>query len=379
MNRNTKKLITATIICTAFSTTCVPTTLSIGNSTAYAYSDNEITSLNLTSGVSILPIYSSVSHNKDYRIKKGEKMPVVIYSKLSSEQTNIKLDSLEAKAADIRVFLGNENLKLADIHNQINLSEGEKKSIYIRLYDSKNSADSAYTTEYELIVEREINDEDVIISDSESEDDTIALKEYDDIYLNRLVLFDCNNNKINFAFDKTQPIYNINVDENISYINVKAVPEQQSYKLFIDDKELDPSDDKNTRLIQLDNGKNIIKLKIISSDNKRREYFLVVTRGISILTDSNSNTTNNSENKSSQNIQTGGSWQYKKADGTIATGWTCIRSEWYYFDSTGSMKTGWMQDSSGKWYYLRESGVMARNDTIDGYKIDSNGVCINKI
>jgi glucan-binding YG repeat protein len=37
------------------------------------------------------------------------------------------------------------------------------------------------------------------------------------------------------------------------------------------------------------------------------------------------------------------------------------------------MKTGWIKDSSGKWYYLRESGTMAKNTTIDGYKLGPDG------
>lgn len=127
-----------------------------------------------------------------------------------------------------------------------------------------------------------MNDEDNIIdanTEETTDDNTITLKDYDDIYLNRLVLFDPNNNKIDFSFDKTEPVQNINVDENISYINVKAVPEQQSYKLSINNKDLDPSDDKDTRLVSLDQGKNIIKIRIINSDHETREYYLVVTRG----------------------------------------------------------------------------------------------------
>lgn len=373
MNKNIKKIISFAIIFTTYSM-FTPSTLNVLEQYAYAYSKYEINTLQITSGVSIVPIYNSVSHDSDYRVKKGEEIPTVIYSKISSNKTNVKLNTIETKAADIRVFVGEEKVKLDDIYSEINISEGESKSIYIRLYDSKNASDNDCTIEYELIVEREVNDDDVIISDSDSEDDTITLKEYDDIYLNRLVLFDPKNNKVDFAFDKTQPIYNINVDENMSYITVKAAPEQESYKLFIDDKELDPSDDKDTRLVQLDKGKNIIKIKIISSDHERREYFLVVTRGKDNSQTSNSTT----QSANSQNIQTGGSWQYKKADGTIAIGWTSIGREWYYFDSTGSMKTGWLQDASGKWYYLNESGVMVKDTVINGYKIGSDGVCVTK-
>lgn len=376
MKKHINKVLISAMAFTVFSI-LIPLTMSIGEQSAYAYSKDEISALGLTSGGSIVSIYSSVTHDGDYRIKKGENIPIVVYSKIPSNKTSIKLSTIETKAVDIRVFVGNENIKLSDIYSDINIAQGESKSIYIRLYDSKNASDNDYSLEYEVVVEREVNDEGNIIDTESPEDDAITLKEYDDIYLNRLVLFDPNNNKINFSFDKTQSIYNINVDENMSYINVKAVPEQQSYKLLINDKTLDPSDDKDTRLVSLDKGKNIIKIRIISSSHEYREYYLVVTRGNSTSTASNN--TSPAVNQSPQNAQAGGFWQYRKADGTIAVGWTLIENNWYYFDSTGEMKTGWLQTTPGKWYYLNESGVMVKDTVIDGYKIGSDGVCATKV
>lgn len=373
MNKNIKKIIAFAIICTAFSA-WIPSPINIWTQCAYAYSKYEITTLGITSGVSVVPIYSSVTHDADYRIKKGEKIPIVVYSKIPSNKTTIKLNTIETKAADIRGFVGEEKLKLDDIYGEINIAEGESKSIYIRLYDSKNASDSNYTLEYELVAEREVNDDDNIIG-TESEDDTITLKDYDDIYLNRLTLSDTNNNKIDLAFDKIKPIYDISVDESMSYINVKAVPEQTSYKLLVDNKDVDPKDDgKDTRLVPLDKGKNIIKIRIISSDNKYREYYLNVTRGKSTSATTSINTT---DNQNPQGVQPIG-WLYRKADGTMATGWISIGNEWYYFDLSGTMKTGWLQDTSGKWYYLKESGMMAKNTTINGYKIGADGVYIIK-
>lgn len=58
-----------------------------------------------------------------------------------------------------------------------------------------------------------------------------------------------------------------------------------------------------------------------------------------------------------------------------SVGWKEIDGEWYYFDSNGYMKTGWIQ-YDGKWYYLYSSGAMAKNTTIDGYTVDSNGAWI---
>ena len=40
------------------------------------------------------------------------------------------------------------------------------------------------------------------------------------------------------------------------------------------------------------------------------------------------------------------------------------------------MNKGWFQDMDGKWYYFDlKSGVMQVNKTVDGYLLDSDGVC----
>lgn len=368
MNKNIKKIIIFSIIFAAFSTS---------NQYAYAYFDDEITSLKLTSGLTGIPLYSSLSYKNDYRIKTGDKIPVVAYSKLTSDETNIKLDTIETNSADIRVFVGEENLKLDNIYSTINIAQGEKKIVYVRLYDSKNDTDNEYVSEYELIIEREINDDDTYYND-----DTVTLKQYDDIYLDKLILYDetqSNDQVIDFNFDKTQPMHNLNVSENISYIKIKAVPEQQSYKLMINDDEVDThGNDQYEKYLRLDEGKNLVKIRIIDSfDHKYREYYLDVTRGTSISATAN---TNNTQDNGKQNLQmqSNGSWQYKKSDGTLATGWSCIGNQWYYFDSSGIMKTGWFQDTSGKWYYFNELGIMAKDTVIDGYKIGSDGVYISK-
>ena len=376
MNKNIRKIVIFTIICATLSA-LTPSNINIGSQCAYAYSDDEITGLKITSGFSGIPIYSSVSYKNEYRIKTGDKIPLVSYSKITSDKTNIKLDIIETKATDIRVFVGKENLKLADVYSNINIAQGEKKIIYVRLYSSKSASDSDYTEEYELIVEREVSDSE----DTNLEDNTITLKQYDDIYLDNLMLYDesqSNNQMIDFNFDKTQPISNLNIAEDISYIKIKAVPEQQSYKLRINDDEVDThGNNKYEKYISLGEGKNLIKIRIVDGDHKAREYYLNLTRGVSTSTTNVNKTTNNISLENTQ-IQAQGRWQYKKADGTIAIGWTCIGNQWYYFDSTGSMKIGWFQDTSGKWYYLRESGVMAKDTVIDGYKIGYNGVYISK-
>lgn len=73
--------------------------------------------------------------------------------------------------------------------------------------------------------------------------------------------------------------------------------------------------------------------------------------------------------------QDGTGWWYSEGQ-KYDTGWNEIDGEWYYFDNNGYMKTGWIQQAKNNWYYLNDSGVMAKNTTINGYVLDSVGVWI---
>jgi len=74
-----------------------------------------------------------------------------------------------------------------------------------------------------------------------------------------------------------------------------------------------------------------------------------------------------------------GEWKYRRNDDTYAI--SCwiknpADGEWYHFDENGYMNKGWFQDMDGKWYYFDlKSGVMQVNKTVDGYLLDSDGVC----
>ena len=66
------------------------------------------------------------------------------------------------------------------------------------------------------------------------------------------------------------------------------------------------------------------------------------------------------------------SWSYDN----VNNGWFKDNNNWYFFKD-GIMKTGWLQDKDGKWYYLKNDGSMASNETTpDGFKVDNNGVWI---
>ncbi|MBE6070363.1 MAG: cell wall-binding protein [Clostridium butyricum] len=69
-------------------------------------------------------------------------------------------------------------------------------------------------------------------------------------------------------------------------------------------------------------------------------------------------------------------WYYLNNSGAKQTGWQLVQGTWYYLDSAGVMKTGWLKDLDGRWYYLQANGAMAKNTTVDGYKLGSNGAWI---
>lgn len=67
---------------------------------------------------------------------------------------------------------------------------------------------------------------------------------------------------------------------------------------------------------------------------------------------------------------------YTGSDGYILySKWIKIDSEWYYVNASGYRVTGWLK-ISGTWYYFKEDGVMAAEETIDGYYLDKNGAWI---
>lgn len=105
---------------------------------------------------------------------------------------------------------------------------------------------------------------------------------------------------------------------------------------------------------------------------------------------------NNSGSLAKGWIQDNEHWYYLSEDGALVTGWFQYNDVWYYLKDNGAMATGWIQDL-GKWYYLNEdgsmvtgwyqvgetwyysysSGELAVNTTIDGYRVNENGECVD--
>lgn len=63
----------------------------------------------------------------------------------------------------------------------------------------------------------------------------------------------------------------------------------------------------------------------------------------------------------------------KQLKGALLTGWKVIKSKRYYFSTeTGAAVTGW-QTIGGEKYHFNGKGVMSKNCTVDGVKLDSKG------
>lgn len=69
---------------------------------------------------------------------------------------------------------------------------------------------------------------------------------------------------------------------------------------------------------------------------------------------------------------------YLDDTGVMQTGWVQDSNEYYYCNSDGLMQTGWIQDE-GNWYYLNSDGTMAKDISLDGYTISSNGVATKEV
>ncbi|OOM71285.1 cadherin-like beta sandwich domain-containing protein [Clostridium sp. BL-8] len=222
----------------------------------------------------------------------------------------------------------------------------------------------------------------------------------DEIYLSDIKL-----SAGNISFSKDQTEYNVDVPSDTSDISVKATPEDTDYDEEID-KITATDDDNYKRTVNLAYGNNDVTIRIRDDDDHEKIYTLHINREktnaqaqTSTTATANQNAANGNStadvtakgwvlnngqwsyinDKGSKDIgwkQINGVWYYLGNDGAMKIGWQNVNGDWYYLNNNGTMKTGWIENSDGKWYYLLSSGVMAKNTTIDGYKLDANGAWV---
>ncbi len=76
-------------------------------------------------------------------------------------------------------------------------------------------------------------------------------------------------------------------------------------------------------------------------------------------------------------VKVNGAWYYFRGNGRMHTGWLQLESNWYYLTSTGAMTANRWHWVGNHCYYFYESGVMAASTTVNGYRVDNNGVWIS--
>ncbi len=315
-------------------------------------------------------------------------------------------DDYEVKIDGVRVD------KDEDYRRTVELSNGNN-SIPIDLVDD-NGGEQTYTLNINRGGTTESNTSEVI-------DNT-----QDPIYLDDIVIQD---GSVPLNFKPKVTSYAVDVSDSTDSILLKAKPEYDD-KVYVNG---DLSKDLYVRRVNLNEGKNVISIKVDNSetydkgdvDYEERTYTLTVYRGTSQGTSQSNGQGSTGQAATQQNsgasgvklnqwVQVNGKWQYNdstgkpvknmwvqnyylQADGNMATnwvayngswyylgndgakktGWQSINGNWYYLDVDGRMQTGWIRDGSGKYYYLNTDGSMAYNTSIDGYKLGSNGAWIN--
>lgn len=108
-----------------------------------------------------------------------------------------------------------------------------------------------------------------------------------------------------------------------------------------------------------------------SSSDSHADYFKNADKGVSSGAGDGSIARSNRGNEMGDTTTTSTSASQKSTSG----GWEKVDGQWYYYDANGQKKTGWIQDG-GQWYYLNNDGSMAKDTTIDGYTLGSNGAWV---
>lgn len=92
-------------------------------------------------------------------------------------------------------------------------------------------------------------------------------------YLKNLSMSDAD---IDFDSDKTY--YSVNVDDSVNEVKITAKPKSDDAEVQINGDVVDLSD-KYRKLVDLDDGENVIKIEVVNNEGKSKTYTLIVTRG----------------------------------------------------------------------------------------------------
>lgn len=382
MHKNIKNTIAVALVLGAISCILPNNNFISGSIEAYASTyksanDGELSSLTITrstgSEIKLLDSYygneTSLTSKSDYYVELT-----------GADGLQISAD-VEGSGYIVKQFTSADKTeKGEDVGEYINI-DSTSENIYLRTYKSEDAYKDAYDNGDVTDCERTyvIHVKKPAVTSDEEED-----KEY--AYLQNMYI-----SNGNIDFSKKQYSYNVNVDEDVQEILVRATPEDDDDLVEVNSQSVE-EDDNYEKTISLNKGNNIIKV-YVENDDDNETYTLNVYRGkVSTSTTSTSQTSTSSASSTQNSTTTNhvgifNSWQivngkwkyidgtgealknqwwfdkntgknyYLKEDGYMATGWLYDNNNWYYFDEDGGMQTGWIC-LDGNWYYLNKSGIM---------------------
>jgi len=397
----------------------------LGSTKAYAAtykgaSNGELSSLTITRGSgSEVELRDSYTGNQvplkgqgDYYIELNGAEGVDLSADVQGSGQVVKTFTSGDKTEDGKA-VGNY-IKIDSTYTNIYLRTYKSEDAYKEAYDNGDVTDCEKT--YVIHVKKP-----VVSSDAE----TFA----EDAYLRSIYLSD---GSINFS--KKETSYNVNVNDNIEEILVRATPEGDDYSVSINDYSVDKNDDFE-KTIKLDKGNNTININVESDDSKitytlnvyrgNAPAFTTATTGTSASITSGAQTFTIQSDTNKLNVwqtvdgkwkyidgtgevlknqwwfdkstginyylkedgyratgwlNSNNNWYYLNENGEKKTGWVNVDKNWYYLNESGTMKMGWLEDSTGNWYYLDSSGAMKNGwiENSDGkwYYLDSTGKMI---
>ena len=406
MHKKIKNIIAVTLIIGVFLCILPANSFIPGNIEAYAStyksaSDGELSSLTIRrstgSEIELLDSYYGdevpLSAKKDYYVELTGADGFEISADVKGSGYVVK----QFTSAD-------KKEKGEDVGEYIKI-DSSSENIYLRTYKNDDAYKEAYddddVTDCEKTYVIHVKKPAV---NSEEEEDT------DHAYLKSMYLSDGD-----IDFSKSKYSYDVNVDENVKEIIIRATPEDDNDLVEINGQSVE-EDNNYEKTVSLDKGHNTIEVYVENNDDKET-YTLNVYRGksstltASSIKTSTTSTTNTQNFNVQSDIKKFNAWQsvdgkwkyidgtgealkdkwwfdkntgkdyYLNEDGYRTTGWLYINNNWYYFSENGEMKTGWVY-LDGNWYYLNKSGVMHTGWLQDSagkwYYLDFAGKMINK-
>jgi glucan-binding YG repeat protein len=273
MNKNIKRIIALTLTISMYGAisammpgTYLDITSKIVYAASYSADDGELNSLSVKSiGGETLDLRDGYNGSN---VKLSEDKEY--YVKLTDDSDGIKITSkVEGTDYIVKIFTSDNLDAIAyDPGDKILLGKGDS-TIYIRTYKSESAFRKAKNSQHDISVCEEEYKINVRKTTESSYEDTTQ----DSIYLDKLDL-----SKGDISFIKEKTTYDIKVDSDVEHINITAKPESSSDRVRINGK-LANSDDKYKETVDLDEGKNEIKIKVTDDKDNQRTYTLNIQRG----------------------------------------------------------------------------------------------------